>query len=558
MSDDRQEAKAIERAVLRRWQPIYVAAIMLVSLPYAISFTSQLCSDDFILLYNYGTRPLGKIWTVFSPRTIWTYHPLQHSYFVLGWHLSGIEPWAYRAMSLAVHLGTALLLMQFGRALSGSIHVGGCAAIAFAGSWRHWEAIAWAASIATPESTFFAILSCVAFWRYLRGRRCAAYALLILACVGWFFSKETIIQLPLFLIAIYLYWRWSTLECGGSTPPSNSNKALNAKQMPADEEKRQSGVVPPHSKMLPDLARFLAAPTAIVVTYLIFYALFVRNVYTFGNLGYVRVPFGDWPSNVMWWLDVALNPLLDNNVVDVLVGDGLMFFLWRWHVVSVAVVLLALVFALVYRRMLPLLAMAMALVAMIPYAALLVPYQCSRYHYEMMLGGSLLIIALGREFWRLATGKRGGRHSALRIVVAATGGLWVVANFAQLANTALHDRTANRVPRELYDFFASQTDKADRPVLFVVDTEPMSHAVDVELGWGLVECARLALRSDTVAAAELGYDLEPSVLREFNDYPEKYLVLRKETGWETSRLPNEVRLAFPSNGQGGVTLDKGS
>lgn len=533
----------------RRWRAIYPLAILLVCLPYAISFTSQLSSDDFILLYYYGTRPLSRIWTVFSPQTIWTYHPLQHSYFVLGWHLSGIEPWAYRAMSLGVHLATAFLLMKFARDLTDSMHFGGCTAIVFAGYWRHWEPIAWAASIATLESVFFTILACVAFLSFLRRRRPAAYALLILATVGWFFSKETIIQLPLLLAAIYFYQRWREQNKLAARTPTS--------ERPPEDKLQREPVLMSRAVWL-DLIRLLAAPTAIVIVYLIFYAGFVRNVYTFAPLGYDRAPLTDWPSNVLHWLEFTFNPLLANDTVDNLIGRRPMLYVLNYHIVGPVVLALVLVFALVRRRMLPLFALAMMLVAMIPYFALSYGYYGFRYHYGPMLGGALLAVALGGELWRLAAGKLTGWQSVVRIVVAATGGLWVVAHFLQLVHAVEHDHQANRAPRELYNFFATQTDKTNRPVLFVVDTSPVSDSVDVPLGWGMLECTRLALRTDNVAAVELGYDLEPRVLTAFNRHGEKYLVERTETEWRASRLPDNTRLTFAvaQDGIGRVALER--
>jgi len=538
MSDETQNSKLETRNLKldRRWKAIYLGAIVFVSLPYAISFTSQLCSDDFILLHYYGTRPLWRILGFFLPRTLWTYHPLQHYYFAVGWHISGIEPWAYRTMSLAVHFGTALLLLKLGRDLTDSIHVGGCAAVVFAGQWRQWEAISWAASIATPESTFFSALACVAFLSFLRRRRVAAYMGMILASMGWFFSKETIIQLPLLLVAIYFYRRW--YERNGLTQFATRNSKLSE----ATEWR--------------DLVRLLAAPVAIVAVYLVFYALFVHNVYTLAKLGYEKMPVKDWPSNTFTWLDYALNPLVENEVVMAL-GGGMLMQIARWYLVSAAVILITFYLALFRRRMLPLFALTLTLILMIPYVALRCPYLCFRYYYGLMPGVALLVVALGYEALRSAGKKRGGWQSWLRIVVGAAGGLWVVASIAQLANCALHDRDANRVSRELYDFFASQPDKADRPVLFVVDTGHVQHDVDVELGWGLLECARLALRSDKIAAVELGFDLDRNLLKEFNGYSEKYLVLRKEDGWWSSRLPDEFRLTIAPGEQGGVALEKG-
>jgi len=550
----------------RTWRAIYVGAILLVSVPYIISFTSQLCSDDFILLYYYGRVPLWKFRTFFDPHTIWTYHPLQDYYYAIGWHLSGIEPWAYRAMSLAFHLAIAVLLMKFGRDLTGSIHFGGWSGLLFAGQWRQWEAVAWAGSIATVQSAFFAMLACVAFLSFLRRRSPVAYAAMLLAAVGWSFSKETIIQLPLFLAAIYSYHRWFILEHASLTPLPSGRCSLSLKRIPANQEEKQSGLRRdqssrgglPHPKALPDMVRLLAAPVALVLVYLALYGLLVQNTYTFAKPGYEPAPASAWLSNGLRWLDIALNPLLSNDALKPPLLRKLVHWTTIRHVVPLSVALAALFLAVVSRRMLPLFALALTFAAMIPYFALREAYSDSRYHYGVMIAEAMLVAALGREVWRLAAGKQRVWQSGLYLSVILGGALWVIPCFLQLALCTLHDREANRPARELYDFFASQTDKAGRPVLFVVDSRSVRQRVDVELGWGLLECARLAAGSDAVAAVELGYDLDRHMLDEFNGYAEKYLVRRAESVWSAERLPDSARLALrrASDGLERVTLEK--
>jgi len=536
---------AIESPKKRRlWTAIYIAAVLLVSLPYIVSFRSQLVSDDFILLYYYGRLPLWKLGAFFSPRTIWTYHPLQDLYYSLCWHLSGIEPWSYRAFSLVFHLGTTLLLMRLARDLTGSVHFGGCTAVAFASAWRPWEAVAWAGSIATIQSTFFAALACTAFLNYLVRRRPTYYALTLLAGVGWFFSKETIVQFPLFLAAIYLYYRWMVSkappEQGGVFAPAPTTGETGKK---------------PARTAWAEMAKLLAAPIALVFAYLFFYAFFVVNTYTFKGLGYKTSPLGSWPANVLCWFDRSLNPFVNNDVAYEVTG-GLKMFLWlaRHHIVSIAAVAATLYLAVLRGRMLPLLGLGMSLVGMIPYFALRFAFAGSRYHYAAMFGEALWIVALGREIWRTTAGKRGGWASWLRVGVAAGGGLWVVANLAQLTYWTLRDAEGNRVVRQLYDFFASQKDKADRRVLFIVDGHEAENLVDVEIGWGLLECARLATESDKTAAVELGFDLDPGWLENFNSYGERYLVRYEKDHWRSMRVPEDVELTVPAGRGGRVEL----
>lgn len=558
----------------RRLRWIYVIAILGVSLPYLVSFGSQLISDDFILLYYYGRKPLWDLGAFFSPRTIWTYHPLQQYYYAVGWHLSGIEPWSYRAMSIALHLATTFILMKFVRDLTDSVHVGGWTALVFAAQWRHYLAVTWAGSIASVQSTFFTVLVCAAFLRHLQRRRRISYALTILAAMGWFFAKETFVQLPFFLAIIYLYHFWRERH----DPPARRWVPRRPPQEPR----------PLWAAVCGEMFLYLAAPVVLVVVYLIFRFHMVENTYRFAGLAYeeFKVPLRAWGGNILSHLDFAINPLLGSQFLTYLpwsVAKGI-FWSGQAHVLSIAILLLVWFFV-VQRRMLPLFALAMTFLGMIPYFALKEGYTESRYHYASDLGAALLIVSLARELWLIASfdpedrgpattlgralqgffGRWSGWSSVIRVTVATCGALWLLTNLPSLAYYAVDDRRVNRPARELHDFFAAQADEIRGPVLFVVDPRPMkgsggntqprpaSDSLDVDLlGWGLLESARLALRTDEVSAVLLGFDVDPGPLADFNAIALKYWVRKGEKGWESDRLPDDYILR-PGR-RGGVEL----
>lgn len=525
---------------LRLWKVLYPVGIVLVSLPYLISFGSQLCSDDFILLYYFGRHSPLDIGRFMNPAMIWTWHPLQNWSFSIAWHLSGIEPWGYRIISLGFHLATAFLVMRFVRDLGGPIHLGGVTAILFAGYWRPWEAVAWAASIATLHSTFFAVLVCVSFLRFLKTRRRLYYALMLLAGVCWVFAKETVIQMPLLMAVIYAYHHWVLAK---------------------EEEKPQSG-----EEWLIESARLLTAPVVLVLFYLVFRTYIVTDVYPIGRSGYETAPPLKWLVYVLMWLDRALNPLLYEYPLSPLLQNPLSKALHlgralKWvaanRLISITAILFAVYFAVRQKRYFPLFALTLALIYAIPYNVLRYGYAVSRYHHGVAVGAAMFAVAIGWEFWRLTIDKRRGIYAQIRIWVAVLGGLWIAASLLMLTHLLLQERDANVPSRAIYDFFASQADKADRPVLFIIEPHAAKAHVEVDLGWGLLECARLATSSDDTYAVELGYDLDWDLVAKYDQIPEKYLIQPVDEDakiWKSRRLGPDAHILINVDKPRGVEL----
>jgi hypothetical protein len=310
------------------------------------------------------------------------------------------------------------------------------------------------------------------------------------------------------------------------------------------------------------MVRLLAAPGALIAAYLVLYFFFVENVYVHAKLFYPLSPVTTWHSRILKWLDRTLNPLLENNLIAYLPSisagglHGLMNWIGREHIVALVAIALALLFAIIRRRMLPMFALGMTLVTLIPYAAMRYTYFSGRYNYGVMLGSMLLAVALGAEAWHLTKDKRKGLWSLIRISIACLVGVAGAASLGQLCLSVSHDRSATQAPRALYDVLAAQSDKADRYALFLVDTHEVDHLVDVELGWGLFECARLALDSETVGAVQLGFDLNQQPLADFGTYNEKYLIVAGEKGWTVEPMPDTIRLTIARGTYIGVFLER--
>jgi hypothetical protein len=521
-----------KRRLLRRWQGAYILGILVVTLPYWITFTSQLCSDDFILLYHYGRRAPWHLWAFFDPHTIWTWHPLQHLSFSISWRLSGIEPWAYRAASLAFHFGAAYLLLRLGYELTDSIHIGGCSAVLFAGHWRPWEAVAWAASIATLQSTFFALLACLGFVRYLHWRKRGDYVLMLAAGFWWALSKETVIQLPPALLAIYLYWLWYEPTLREREDRFRHQDPEPPVQPPALREGGWRQVT------------LLLAPAALLTTvYLLFYWAAVRDVYTLSKTGYDDLAVAQWPSSLLEWFQRIINPLMGNEVI----RDFRLSRFARWleikHIPAVAVLIGTLI-AFMYRRRFPLFALALLVISAIPYLAMPFAYATSRYSYGVLPAGLFLAVGLGAELWRMTERRPGGWRAWVRIGVAAVGSLYLVLNFLQLYHTMIQDRQANQIARETYDFLSRQNPAPGQPVVFIFNTinRHMDGHDDVPIGWGLIEMARLATGNDGVLAAAIcespGETFTPDVktMERIKTCPNWYVVQYTPDGWRSTLM----------------------
>jgi tetratricopeptide (TPR) repeat protein len=192
--------------------------VVLPTLAYLNSFSGAFVFDDEVnILKNPSIRHLGSLGAVLSPPALSGAggRPLTNLSLALNYALSGSQEWSYHALSLAIHLGCALLLFAILRetfrsprlppALIGqSVVIAGTAATLWA---VHPVQTATVTYLSQRTEELMALFYLLLLWCFIRlvqtGQRrwwCGAIA----AAAAGMASKETMVTAPLVL---FLYDR---------------------------------------------------------------------------------------------------------------------------------------------------------------------------------------------------------------------------------------------------------------------------------------------------------------------------------------------------------------
>jgi len=174
--------------------------------------------DGFLIVWNLAVRGFTResfrlAFTTYDPEL---YIPLTLVSFQLNYVTAGLQPWMYHLTNLLLHAANALLVMGLLRMLlthdSSRTREGARLAVILCGLLfavhpLHTEAVVWIAGRKDLLSTFFALLSFIAYLRYRKGSR-RAYALSIVTFLLALLAKVTPLTLPVaFLLADLLLER---------------------------------------------------------------------------------------------------------------------------------------------------------------------------------------------------------------------------------------------------------------------------------------------------------------------------------------------------------------
>jgi len=196
---------AVRRRLLAEWALIFAATVA----AYAPVWRAGFIWNDS----DYVTKPalrslagLGRIW--FQLGATEQYYPLLHSAFWLEHRLWGDAPIGYHLLNVALHAGSAALVLVLLRRLAvpGAL----LAALIFALHPVCAESVAWISEQKNTLSTVFYLAAALSYLRFDAGRRPGRYALatgLFLAAV---LSKTVTATLPAALLVI-IWWRQGTL-----------------------------------------------------------------------------------------------------------------------------------------------------------------------------------------------------------------------------------------------------------------------------------------------------------------------------------------------------------
>ncbi len=142
---------------------------------------------------------------IFTTPSMGNYHPITILLYAIEYHFAQLEPGLYHVDSLLLHIIVTLLVFWFVNLLTRRPIAALVTALLFGLHPMHVEPVAWVSGRKDLLYTFFYLLSCIAYIKFIRakdGRRHRWYW----ACMGLFvcslLSKPVAVTLPLVLLLI--------------------------------------------------------------------------------------------------------------------------------------------------------------------------------------------------------------------------------------------------------------------------------------------------------------------------------------------------------------------
>ena len=201
--------------------------------------------DDYITNNSHvqaGLTWAGTIWA-FTTGAAANWHPLTWLSHMLDCQLYGLNPGGHHSTNLIFHVVNTLLLFLWLNQLTGALWRSAFVAALFAWHPLHVESVAWASERKDMLSTFFWMLTLIAYTRYARESKVQSpkskvfYGLSLLAFACGLMSKPMVVTLP-FVLLLLDFWpleRFSSFTFHVSSsekPPAESPARLICEKLP--------------------------------------------------------------------------------------------------------------------------------------------------------------------------------------------------------------------------------------------------------------------------------------------------------------------------------------
>ncbi len=163
-------------------------------------------SDDpnYVVLNRHiqsGLTPQSVRWA-FTTYYESNWHPLTWVSHMLDWQLFGQKPMGHHLVNLLFHMMSVVLLFYALRWMTGFTWRSAVVALLFAIHPLHVESVAWVAERKDVLSTFFWMLTLLAYVRYVRKPSFGRYILVLTAFILGLMSKPMLVSLPLALLML--------------------------------------------------------------------------------------------------------------------------------------------------------------------------------------------------------------------------------------------------------------------------------------------------------------------------------------------------------------------
>ncbi len=151
-----------------------------------------------------GLTSKGIIWAFTTSHT-GNWHPLTWISHMLDCELYGLNPRGHHLTNVLLHMANAILLFVVLRWMTGAIWRSGLVAALFALHPLHVESVAWAAERKDVLSTFFWLLTMVAYVHYVNRPGGKRYLLVLVTFFLGLMAKPMLVTLP-FVLLLLDYW----------------------------------------------------------------------------------------------------------------------------------------------------------------------------------------------------------------------------------------------------------------------------------------------------------------------------------------------------------------
>jgi len=183
-----------------------------------------------------GLTPASIAWSFETTRAV-NWHPLTWLSHLLDIELYGLNAGPHHLTNLIIHVVNTLLLFLIFRKMTGAMWRSAFVAALFALHPLHVESVAWIAERKDVLSTFFGLLTILAYIRFTRHSGRLRYGLVLLCFALGLMAKPMLVTLP-FVLLLLDYWPLGRMaaECAGpaglAIPTKNGFMPLFQEKIP--------------------------------------------------------------------------------------------------------------------------------------------------------------------------------------------------------------------------------------------------------------------------------------------------------------------------------------
>lgn len=212
----------------RRFIGLFLALVTLVVyLPAARDGFIVLDDGDYVSenrMVQGGLTWAGVKWA-FTTFHASNWHPLTWLSHMTDCELFGLNPGAHHLVNVMFHAANATLLFALLARLTGQTWAPALVAALFAWHPLRVESVAWISERKDVLSTFFELLSLLAYASYAREKKPGSYFLALLCFAAGLLAKPMLVTLP-FLMLLLDWWPLERIRCAGRDAPKISSLVL--------------------------------------------------------------------------------------------------------------------------------------------------------------------------------------------------------------------------------------------------------------------------------------------------------------------------------------------